>query len=174
MKTTDKISNVIYYLRNNAVLLFAFALPLHRLLSSYALALWALVSIISLFYKKKDTKPQNRKQYIYLLLLPLLFLLYLIGILYSEGIDEALLKINISIVYLLLPFVFYESREYINIRKVLLSFIYGLLLSISLLLIIFLISPVDINLDSFYTSFSIFHPQAYFAMMITIAIGSIL
>jgi O-antigen ligase len=174
LKTTDKISNVIYYLRNNAVLLFAFSLPLHRLLSSYALALWALVSIILLFYKKKETKPQNRKQYIHLLLLPLLFLLYLLGLTYSEGIDEAFIKINISIVYLFLPFVFYKSREYINIRKVLLSFIYGLLLSISILLIIFLISPVDINLDSFYTSFSIFHPQAYFAMMITIAIGSIL
>ena len=152
--------------------IFAFVLPLHMLLTSYALSIWFLFTLFFLFfggYSWSNFILTLRTSKIVLLSI-VFYLLLSFGLLYSDNYLSGISKITISIPFLITPLLFLVNKKLINISITFRAFLYGLLFSVILSLLNRFFYD-DLTLNVFYEDFSIFHHSSYFAMMINIAIA---
>ena len=150
---------------------FAFSLPLHKLATSYALAIWFLFTIFHFFiggysFNKIKSSFNNSRP---ILLLIALYLVLVLGLINSENIDEGMSKIAISIPFIIAPVLFLFNKDLIEVRVIVKAFFVGLFLSIILSFISLIINGY-LTLDSFYADFDLFHHSSYFSMLINIAL----
>ena len=160
------------WIAKNGAAIFAFALPLHMLCSSYALVLWFLFSLLYLFFGGYSSanflKALNSSKSIGYFIV--LYLLLLIGMLYTKNSAIGFEKISICLPFLILPVLFWLNKFLLKIRAVFLAFFAGLLISIFLSLLSFLFDN-DFNIANFYVGFNLFHHPSYYSMLITLAIA---
>lgn len=102
-------------------LLYAFLAPFHQQMTILVLGLWALLSLLS-FESKALVK--NR----YLLLLPLLYALYIIGLFTAETTSFRFLETKLS--FLIFPLIFF-LHHYTELQRknMLKALVYGVMLS---------------------------------------------
>ena len=122
---------------SNGAALFAFALPLHMLASSYSLAIWLLFTIFYLIiggYRWSNflLNLRNSKA---IFLLVILYLLLICGLFISDNINEGVSKIEVSIPFIAAPFLFLINKDLIKINVIFNAFITGLSCSVVLSII---------------------------------------
>jgi len=154
----DKDSLTVWM--NNLLVLYAFLLPISQSIKSKV-----FIVIIVLFFIRGDIKKylqealSNRvvRSFVYL------FLIYLLGLLWSDNIKEGLLWVK-SIKYGLYLIVFYSFIDGRYIKKVLAAFIFGMLLSELLSYgMIFGIIPWEFHISgvTLYKSYAINDPSPF-------------
>ncbi|MDG2370695.1 MAG: O-antigen ligase family protein [Flavobacteriales bacterium] len=157
---------------SNGAALFAFALPLHMLASSYSLAIWLLFTIFYLIiggYRWSNflLNLRNSKA---IFLLVILYLLLICGLFISDNINEGVSKIEVSIPFIAAPFLFLINKDLIKINVIFNAFITGLSCSVVLSIINLLIES-NFTVDGFYADFDLFHHSSYYSMLMNIAIA---
>ncbi len=181
-------------LKNNGyyygALLYVFCIPFHQKLATAALILWALLSLFSF---DKGALVKNRL----LLLLPLMYVLYLMGLFTSEMPSFGFLETKLS--FLVFPLIFFlHSYTLVQRKNILKVFVYGVTLSGVLLLIIATYRSVGFEAGTivftpnvlegkggiesilyggnyyFGNSFSVFHQTVYYALYVSIAMAIVI
>jgi len=167
-------------------LLYVFLVPFHQKIATIALILWALLSLLSF---DKTTLVKNRL----LLMLPLFYVLYLIGLLTSKTPSLGFLETKLS--FFVFPLIFFlHGYTLIQRKNMLKALIYGVTLSGVLLLIFATYRSISFNgetmifapnvLDGkgaiesilyggnyyFGDFFSIFHQTVYYALYVSVAL----
>ncbi len=161
--------------------IIAFAIPLHKKaipILFILLAIFVLINLLSNFSAAiRDIKSLTTKsQRFYIFLLPILYLLYALSVFYSENISEAFFNLEIKLSLLAFPIIFLLQIRLLtnaNITKILLSFVYGTIVSSVICFTNGVFKYIQTN--DFYTSFlykylSIFHHTSYFSMYVNFAI----
>lgn len=182
--------------KNNAVvyLLYTFciALPLEQKLSTFIIIVWLFVSLI--FVSTKKIK--NHK---FLLLLPLLYIVYIFSLIYSDNFSLKFFEQKASL--LAFPLLFYlNGYKYSSkvIKKALVFFVLGCLFSVIFCYCFAIYKSINLSeskvifnprvnselsfIESatkggnfFYgTNFSVFHHTTYYAMFLCFAISILL
>jgi O-antigen ligase len=164
--------NLSKWMSSNGAALFAFTLPLHMLASSYSLAIWLLFTIFYLIIggyiwtnflvNLRDSKA--------IFLLVILYLLLICGLFISDNINEGVSKIEVSIPFIVAPFLFLINKDLIKINVIFNAFIAGLSCSV-VLSIIKLSIESNLTVDGFYADFDLFHHSSYYSMLMNIAIA---
>ena len=164
--------NLSKWMISNGAALFAFTLPLHMLASSYSLAIWLLFTIFYLIIggyvwtnfllNLRDSKA--------IFLLVILYLLLICGLFISDNINEGVSKIEVSIPFIVAPFLFLINKDLIKINVIFNAFIAGLSCSVVLSIINLLIES-NLTVDGFYADFDLFHHSSYYSMLMNIAIA---
>lgn len=181
-------------LKNNGyyygALLYVFCIPLHQKLATFALIAWLLLSLFSF---KTSNQVKNKQ----LLWLPLLYLLYFIGISTSETFNFRFLETKLS--FLVFPLIFFlhaydqERRE-----KILKFFVFGLLASVLICLIVAFKNTISFEdatvqfqanvlenrgfMESiiyggnyfFGSNLSVFHQTVYYALYLCVGVSTLL
>jgi len=103
---------------------FIFFIPIQKTISTAFEFLSLLGLLIFLFRKEgKLSLPAELKSSLAWIFLPLLFLLYLLGMTYTQDISQGLKELNINHYYFLLPFLFaFLPYQDLSIRKTLIFF----------------------------------------------------
>lgn len=155
-----------YYL----IILIAFALPLAKSLVPLLLVALFISSLINNNFKEK--KSSNK-----ILLLSSIYLLYLIGILYSQNRSAAIFSIEEKLSLLVVPLIFFISK--INYRlsyhQIIKAFIEGCVVSIVLSLVnsgIMYFYTSESN-AFFYQNIALYHHGSYLSMYLNFAVGCI-
>lgn len=154
------------------VILSALALPLFLNVSIIS---WVLIAILRLSnVEERRAMVSNFKHYRLLWMLPMLYLLYVVGLLWTSNFKYAGLDLQIKMTFLLLPFVIGTlnfSRE--QIKKVLYGFVGGTFIASIFLLWKAYVAYGETNdaLSFFYASLTspLMHPT-YFGMYVNLAI----
>jgi len=160
-----QIENIKHKVNYYSLLLIAFMLPLKKELIAPLIILFIISSSYNFKQKLKSKKT---------LLLLGLFVLYAIGLLYSQNISEGLRDLETKLSLALFPLVFFFSTIVYKdlLPKILKSFIEGCLASIALGLtssVIHYSFTNDIS-EFFYGSFSFFSHASYFSMYLNFGI----
>lgn len=160
------------WMSSNGVAIFAFALPLHMLASSYALAIWLLFTIFNLIIGGYSWEGfvLNIKNSRPIFLLIFLYLLLLFGVFISEDLNEGISKIEVSIPFIIAPFLFLTNKNFIKINRIINAFFSGLFCSV-VFSIIKLSIDGNLSIDGFYAGFDLFHHSSYYSMLMNIAIA---
>jgi len=164
--------NLSKWITSKGAAIFAFALPLHFLASSYALVIWLLFTLFYLMFGGCSWKNFvfNARHSKSIFLIIFLYLLLISGLLISDNIAVGLNKIEVSIPFFVIPILFLINKGSINVSLIFNAFIGGLLLSIILSFINLSIKGT-ITLDGFYADFNLFHHSSYYSMLMNIAIA---
>lgn len=162
---TSKIIEVL-------LIISAFALPLFLNVSIIS---WILIAVIRLSSAaERNAMATNFKQHKLLWMLPLLYLLYLIGLLWTSNFKYAGLDLQIKLTFLLLPFIVgtlnFSPQQ---IKKVLYGFVGGTFIASLYLLMMSYSVYTETNdpLSFFYASLTspLMHPT-YFGMYVNFAL----
>lgn len=165
-------SITIHKVTEALLILSALALPLFLNISIIS---WILIAILRLINtEERRAMVSNFKQYRLLWMLPMLYLLYVVGLLWTSNFKYAGLDLQIKMTFLLLPFVIGTlnfSRE--QIKKVLYGFVGGTFIASVFLLWKANVMYGETNdaLSFFYASLTspLMHPT-YFGMYVNLAI----
>ncbi|MFA5781717.1 MAG: O-antigen ligase family protein [Bacteroidales bacterium] len=194
MYTFPKYNEVIRKINFFLLVLISFSIPFHRLFAVYLCALWIIFSLMEGDFFKKISR-KNEKGY--LLLFILFYALHIIGMTYSENTKAAKIDIILKIPFIIMPFLFSLSGDYLREKKnkILLSFVAGNLLASVICLIaatvrsfsvvngtwVFNAELMDHNYSFWqmlanggnnfmYEPLSIFHHSGYFSVYIVISV----
>jgi O-antigen ligase len=151
--------------------LLAFTLPI---IPRFQLSLLAALLIIFLIDNKNKFR-QNSHRFLPAYALILFYLIYVVGLMWTENYKSALLDLQIKLPLLILPVVIYFSKNADRslVDKTCTFFIYGLEFSIYFCLLRALYLFLFLNTNSFlYKSFSFFIHPGYFSMFV--ALGSVM
>jgi len=126
MPKIDYKYKVNYYI----LILIAFTLPLLKVVVPYLLGLLVISSLFNNNFKEKKSTKQ-------ILLLSSIYLLYLIGILYSQNTSAAIFSIEEKLSLLAIPLIFFISKiNYLLFyHQIIKTFIEGCIVSLLLSLI---------------------------------------
>jgi O-antigen ligase len=154
------------------LIISAIALPLFL---NVAIISWILIAVIRLSSAaERNAMATNFKQHKLLWMLPLLYLLYLIGLLWTSNFKYAGLDLQIKLTFLLLPFIIgtlnFSPQQ---IKKVLYGFVGGTFIASVYLLMMSYSVYTETNdpLSFFYASLTspLMHPT-YFGMYVNFAL----
>ena len=171
-------------------LLYTFLVPFHQQMATLALGLWALLSLLSF---DSNVLVKNR----YLLLLPLLYVLYIIGLFTAETPSFRFLETKLS--FLIFPLIFFLHRyAELQRKNILKALVYGVILSGILCLAYATYRSVGFEegtivfapnvhegkgaIESilyggnyyFGDFFSVFHQSVYYAMYVSVAMALVI
>ena len=164
--------NLCCWIARYGAAIFAFALPLHMLCTSYALIIWFLFSLLFMFqrgYSLSNFFLTVKKTKISLLFL-VFYLQLCLGLFYTENFSSGLEKITICIPFVITPVLFWLNKEFINVNIVVKAFLSGLFTSVVLCLVSFLLNG-DFSINAFCLEFNLFHHPSYYSMLITLALA---
>ncbi len=154
------------------LILSALALPLFL---NVAIISWVLIAILRMSHaEERKAMVSNFKQYRLLWMLPLLYSLYVVGLLWTSNFKYAGLDLQIKMTFLLLPFVI-GTLNFSNeqIKKVLYGFVGGTFIAaVYLLLKAYLVfEETNDALSFFYAALTspLMHPT-YFGMYVNLSI----
>ena len=155
-----------YYL----IILIAFTLPLAKSLVPLLVGLLFVSSLINNNFKEKKSSKK-------ILLISSIYLLYLIGILYSQNRTAAIFSLEEKLSLLAVPLIFFISKinYLLSYHKIIKAFIEGCVVSL-------LFSLINSSVTYFYTSdtsaffyqnIALYHHGSYLSMYLNFAIGCI-
>ena len=168
-----------YYL----ILLLAFSLPLQKKVTVFLIALIILNWFLEFNFLEKFRRVQKNKDRRYTLLFALLYVLFVIGLFYSEnlyGKSGAWFKLEVKASLLVFPLLFatidYQWADKAYVQKLFNFFIIGSVVSCLFCIGNALISYMgDHHFEAFYyKELSMFHHPSYMAMYISFAVVIIL
>ena len=142
MRKVDFKKTDISYKREYLLPFLAFTIPLGQKASTYVLLLILFLSLV--LFKKTEIKPNKN-----LLLLPLLYILYILSLIYTENFSFKYFEQKASL--LALPIIFYSNKKYLNQSRIAFFFILGCLAS-----------TVYCLINALYNSFSLVNGGFYF------------
>ncbi len=156
-----------------------FVLPLNKVLTTWNLILYTLFSIpnIIALLKGKLSGYSNVK----VLYFGILYFLYVIGLVNTKNFTYAFFDLEVKFSLIFLPFLFYitEKQQFnINlVHKYLISFIYGLVLNITVCLVVAFYNYFILNQTIyvfFYSLLSYFFHPSYLSMYLNFGIITLL
>jgi O-antigen ligase len=154
------------------LILSALSLPLFL---NFSIVSWVLIAILRLSNKEeRKAIVANFKQNKLLWILPMLYLLYVVGLLWTSNFKYAGLDLQIKMTLLLLPFIIGTLNfSKVSIQKVLYGFVAGILIASGYLLWNAWVQYGETNdaLSFFYAALTspLMHPT-YFGMYLNLAI----
>ena len=173
MKLFDKINYFLF-------VLLAFFIPLYSIVVPYIIGLIVLVWIIEFDFRKKLKRLRERHNRLYLLSFASLYVLYLVGILYSSNINYAVFDLEVKLSLIIFPIIFSTIKKEVftasNFKKILIVFIVGCFVGtvISLVDAFIIFSENNQFSEFYYSKLSFFHHPSYFAMYLNFAIAIIM
>ena len=155
-----------YYL----IILIAFTLPLAKSLVPLLLGILFISSLINNNFKEKKSSKQ-------ILLLSSIYLLYLIGILYSQNRSAAIFSLEEKLSLLAVPLIFFISKiNYLLFyHQIIKAFIEGCIVSLLLSLInsgVMYFYTLDSS-AFFYQNIALYHHGSYLSMYLNFSVGCI-
>lgn len=156
-----------------------FVLPLNKVLTTWNLILYTLFSIpnIIALLKGKLSGYSNLK----VVYFGILYILYVIGLINTTNFTYAFFDLEVKFSLILLPFLFYiTEKQLLNTNLVniyLISFIYGLVLNITVCLVVAIYNYFILNQTIyvfFYSLLSYFFHPSYLSMYLNFGIITLL
>ncbi len=173
MKLFDKINIYLF-------ILLAFFIPLYRPVIPFIIGLLVLIWILEFNFKKKFKRLTDGHTRLYLLSFSSLYILYLIGILYSSNIDYAVFDLEVKLSLIIFPILISTIKKEVftarNLDNVLIAFAIGCFIGTVVSLVDAFIVFYDKNdfSEFYYSKLSFFHHPGYFAMYLNFAIAIII
>ncbi|MCD4771849.1 MAG: O-antigen ligase family protein [Bacteroidales bacterium] len=173
MKLFEKINYFLF-------VLLAFFIPTYRPAIPFIIGLLVLVWILEFDFRKKFKRLTDGHNRLYLLSFALLYVLYLIGILYSSNVKYAVFDLEVKLSLIIFPIIFSTINKQVftknNFEKILVAFIIGCFIGTAVSLVDAYIIFCDNHQFSefYYSKLSFFHHPSYFAMYLNFAIAIII
>lgn len=162
----------IYYF---ITLLIAFFLPLNKKIIPILIIILVINWLIEGNFKEKFAQAKNTSLAV---LFGSLYIIHVIGLLYSDNIDFAMFDLEIKLSILIFPLLFFTSPTFDQkkIQKILFSFIFGCFLAFLICIsrALYLYVQDHQILHFFAAYFSILHHSGYFSMYLNFAIAIII
>jgi len=169
VQLTDFFRKLAYQL----VHIMVFLLPMHKKMVPIAIAVTLVAAFFSNSWEEKKTL--FKKRFPFILLFSSLYLMHVVGLLYTENFDYALFDLEIKVSMLLFPLIFLTSRvvALARLKKILQSFVLGCLVAA---FICFAHAFYQFRLTGdalffYYEEFSVFHHPSYFSMYLNLAVA---
>jgi O-antigen ligase len=157
LKFISKKEHLDLYILGFLFFLVGFSIPFSYIFNSISIGLLFVYSFY--WFEKEIFLEFLKKKNISLSLFVIVFLLQLVGVLYSKNINTAFLNIEKSLVFLLIPLTFVNIHKYLTRKLVNLS-LYGLISGVFLMLlsahanILYKILSEKLSLESLLTYFT--------------------
>ena len=152
--------------------LLAFVIPIHRLAASYVIVFWTVTWIIERIKKIPTIKLDNQQKTV-LFAVVLFYFLHIVGLAFTENLQNGLVDLRIKLPFLIFPIFFLlVNKLYAKFFHLILSaFLIGIIsMSFFLLIRATYFFPVEHIYAFFYSRLSYnFHPS-YFSMYVTFAL----
>jgi hypothetical protein len=164
----EELHRKIYFF---GLALLVFCLPLSRFLLSVAQFLLALNWLAEGNFRKKIALLRQRPE---IILFASVFLLYVVGSLYSENTKLALEKIRNTLPLLLMPIVIGTSNPFSarSIKQLFLLFALGVLLTAIICVVVYILNGIPAGTD--FRKISVFMPHIRFSLLIDMALSVML
>jgi O-antigen ligase len=172
-----RIFQNIHFSRKNlphyAMMLFAFAVPLHK----KAIVPLGFVLLLILLYNFRFTEFQNRfKQNKLLLLSIAYYAIFVLGLLWTENMSEGIFDLEVKLSFLAFPLIFYlypVQQDKKHHEFILKSFVAGTFVGMLICLVqatfAFIKLPV-VYYTFLYSHLSVLHHPTYFAMFLNLSL----
>jgi O-antigen ligase len=159
---------------------FAFLLPIYRKVIPYAIALIVITWFFEGDFLSKVTRVVNSRHRLYTLLFAAIYVVYAIGLLYTENLGIGFFDMEVKLSLFIFPVIFSSIRSDVlsaaNARRVLWAFIFG---SLASMLLCYSVALADYlrtgSMAAFYYSrLSVLIHPSYLAMYVSFSITALL
>jgi len=159
------------------LLLLFFVIPLSKNITVWVLVFFSITSFLTADYTAKFQYNKNNRKNFYILSFSFLYILYIIGLLYTSNYEYAIFDLKVKFSIFLLPIVFFLIKESYFSKEFTIKFFQAFLLGvlsnviICLLIALYKYSYITHSSEVFYySSLSYFFHPSYFSMFLNFAI----
>jgi len=159
------------------LLAFAFLLPIYRKVVPYIIAMMVITWLFEGDFVSKARRLTNSKHRQNILLFAGIYVLYMVGLLYTQNFSYGLFDLEVKMSLFIFPVIFSSVRKEVFslslAKKVLIAFVLGVFASMILCYSVAVINYINHgNIEAFYYSrLSIFLHPSYLAMYVSFAIA---